>query len=200
MLVQALIYSIIVLSNTAQGKQFVNQLSSNWTLANRNGSIVLNNLSVPIGVHNALTDAKLTQNLLYGYNDVNLRWILYDDWTFTNYFQIDDNLNDNFVYLLEFLEIDTIASIYLNDKFIQFTNNQFIKYTTDDLYSHLMNGQNKLVIKLQSPVLYAKDLSVLYPYRVPPECPLDVQKGECHINFLRKQQCSFSWDWGMYEV
>jgi len=31
---------------------------------------------------------------------------------------------------------------------------------------------------------------------VPLECPPAVQKGECHINFIRKQQCSFSWDWG----
>ncbi len=23
-----------------------------------------------------------------------------------------------------------------------------------------------------------------------------MQKGECHVNFLRKEQCSFSWDWG----
>lgn len=38
--------------------------------------------------------------------------------------------------------------------------------------------------------------AVNYPYRVPPECPPDVQKGECHVNFLRKEQCSFSWDWG----
>ena len=28
------------------------------------------------------------------------------------------------------------------------------------------------------------------------ECPPIVQNGECHVNFLRKQQCSFSWDWG----
>ena len=31
---------------------------------------------------------------------------------------------------------------------------------------------------------------------MPLECPPAVQKGECHVNFLRKQQCSFSWDWG----
>ncbi len=31
---------------------------------------------------------------------------------------------------------------------------------------------------------------------MPLECPPTVQNGECHVNFLRKQQCSFSWDWG----
>lgn len=31
---------------------------------------------------------------------------------------------------------------------------------------------------------------------IPPECPNNVQNGECHVNFLRKVQSSFSWDWG----
>lgn len=33
-------------------------------------------------------------------------------------------------------------------------------------------------------------------FRIPPTCPPKVQRGECQVNFLRKQQCSFSWDWG----
>ena len=31
---------------------------------------------------------------------------------------------------------------------------------------------------------------------MPPVCPHSEQKGECHVNFVRKMQCSFSWDWG----
>jgi beta-mannosidase len=27
-------------------------------------------------------------------------------------------------------------------------------------------------------------------------CPASSQHGECHVNFIRKMQCSFSWDWG----
>jgi len=36
----------------------------------------------------------------------------------------------------------------------------------------------------------------LYTYDVPPACPPPEQKGECFFNFIRKQACSFSWDWG----
>lgn len=32
-------------------------------------------------------------------------------------------------------------------------------------------------------------------YEVPSDCPPSVYKGECHANFIRKEQCSFSWDW-----
>lgn len=31
---------------------------------------------------------------------------------------------------------------------------------------------------------------------MPPTCPPKVQHGECQVNMIRKQQCSFSWDWG----
>lgn len=31
---------------------------------------------------------------------------------------------------------------------------------------------------------------------MPPTCSHAIQNGECHVNFIRKMQCSFSWDWG----
>ncbi|GIY65432.1 beta-mannosidase [Caerostris extrusa] len=33
-------------------------------------------------------------------------------------------------------------------------------------------------------------------YVIPPTCPPPVQQGECHVNYIRKTQSSFSWDWG----
>nr|XP_046269073.1 beta-mannosidase isoform X2 [Scatophagus argus] len=61
----------------------------------------------------------------------------------------------------------------------------------------LKDGENVLKVSLSSPVLYASERRKAHPaYRVPPECPPDVQKGECHVNFIRKEQSSFSWDWG----
>ncbi|VDM75772.1 unnamed protein product, partial [Strongylus vulgaris] len=35
-----------------------------------------------------------------------------------------------------------------------------------------------------------------YGHEVPPVCPPVVYHGECHPNFIRKAQYSFSWDWG----
>ncbi|VIO90956.1 Uncharacterized protein BM_BM675 [Brugia malayi] len=45
-------------------------------------------------------------------------------------------------------------------------------------------------------------LSTIWPiqeqfgHTVPPVCPVSEFQGECHINFIRKTQASFSWDWG----
>jgi len=60
----------------------------------------------------------------------------------------------------------------------------------------LQNGSNVLDVFFTSPVSYAESQARLYTYDVPPACPPPEQKGECFFNFIRKQACSFSWDWG----
>lgn len=51
----------------------------------------------------------------------------------------------------------------------------------------LQDGENVLKVSFMSPVLYASERSKAHVgARVPPECPPDVQKGECHVNFIRK--------------
>ena len=57
----------------------------------------------------------------------------------------------------------------------------------------LKTGLNTVKVHFTSAVLYAKGQVKKFPYRVPPQCPVPVQRGECHGNFIRKEQCSFSW-------
>lgn len=57
-------------------------------------------------------------------------------------------------------------------------------------------GTNALQINFASPVIHGTIRSAAYPYDVPPDCPPDVQNGDCHVNFVRKEASSFSWDWG----
>ena len=74
-----------------------------------------------------------------------------------------------------------------------FSKNEFLKYTLENVNSKLNPGQNKLELHFLSPIEFAKNASDNYPYRVPVDCPPDVQRGECHVNKIRKQQQSFSW-------
>ena len=57
-------------------------------------------------------------------------------------------------------------------------------------------GNNSIGLSFWSAVDYSAKQSRSYPYPVPPNCTALVQNGECHVNFIRKEQCSFSWDWG----
>ncbi|XP_016014568.1 beta-mannosidase isoform X2 [Rousettus aegyptiacus] len=71
----------------------------------------------------------------------------------------------------------------------------FKRYSFD--ITSVVQAVNVIEVRFQSPVLYAAQQSRAHSsYQVPPNCPPSVQKGECHVNFIRKEQCSFSWDWG----
>lgn len=51
----------------------------------------------------------------------------------------------------------------------------------------LKDSENVLKVSFLSPVLYASMRRKAHAGApVPPECPPDVQKGECHVNFIRK--------------
>lgn len=46
-------------------------------------AISIKNQSLPSGVYTALEDTGITESALYSYNDINLRWIAFDNWTYT---------------------------------------------------------------------------------------------------------------------
>ena len=193
------VFLVNVVKNDNVPPNYLINLNSNWTLSNKNFNITINNLKLPISVTTALRKENLIPDPLYRYNDVYLRWIVQDDnWIFTNNFIIENfaNLNDSTTINIIFDTIDTIASVYLNEKFILAGNNQFLKYYAKGLNSKLNADLNTLVVRFASPINQAKLLASTYPYYVPNNCTPDVQHGECHVNFLRKEQCSFSWDWG----
>lgn len=51
----------------------------------------------------------------------------------------------------------------------------------------LKDDKNFLKVSFLSPVVYASERHKAHAGApVPPECPPDVQKGECHVNFIRK--------------
>lgn len=59
-----------------------------------------------------------------------------------------------------------------------------------------MQKKNRLEIAFESPIDAAKQNAARNNF-TPPECPPDRYNGECHMNFLRKMQASFAWDWGL---
>lgn len=95
--------------------------------------------------------------------------------------------------------MDTVSSIFINEQLVGITDNMFVQYEFS-VKQYLNRGENKITINIQSPVKYAErkheDHLSSKGYVVPPICPTIVQNGECHPNFIRKMQASFSWDWG----
>ncbi|XP_054550588.1 beta-mannosidase isoform X2 [Talpa occidentalis] len=131
----------------------------------------------------------------YRFNDLKYRWISWDNWTYSKEFKIPFNLSEWQKVIMIFEGVDTVSKILLNNITIGKTDNMFDRYSFD--ITRLLRAENRVELQFQSPVLYAAQRSAAHTsYQVPPACPPTVQKGECHVNFVRKEQCSFSWDWG----
>uniref|UniRef100_A0AAX7U0L8 Beta-mannosidase n=1 Tax=Astatotilapia calliptera TaxID=8154 RepID=A0AAX7U0L8_ASTCA len=170
-------------------------LNGKWRLSNSNGSLLLP-AQVPGCVHSALQQQGYITDPYFRFNDVSYRWIALDNWTYTTTFTLSAELSVKQKVLLVFDGVDTVGSVSLNGIAVGKTNNMFCRhdFSVKDL---LKDGENVLQVGLLSPILYASEQRKAHTsYVVPPECPPGVQKGECHVNFIRKEQSSFSWDWG----
>ena len=149
---------------------------------------------VPGTIHTILLAAKLIPEPYLGYNDVNLRYLIYRSWTFTKNFSLTNNFLSLGQFTLNFDQVDTVANITLNDCFLGQTNNMFLAYAFN-VNRTCLQLSNQLRLDFESPVTYAANQAKVYNDSVLPECPSPVQHGECHVQFIRKEPCSFSWDW-----
>ena len=91
--------------------------------------------------------------------------------------------------------LDTIAHLTWNGELIGKSDNQFVRYVYDIPKDHIKKGEHALQVDFLSATLQADKLASEYPYVVPDGFAPE-QFGERNRNFVRKEQCSFSWDWG----
>jgi beta-mannosidase len=165
---------------------------NDWIISN-NQSISVQGV-VPGTIHTILFAAKHIPDPYFGYNDINLRYLVYSSWTFEKKFSLADDFLSLTQFTIHFDQIDTVANITLNGCFLGRTNSMFIPYSFNVIRSCLQSS-NELRIDFESPVIYAANQAKAYNETVLPECPSAVQHGECHVQFIRKEICSFSWDW-----
>ncbi|KAL9972744.1 hypothetical protein ACROYT_G019109 [Oculina patagonica] len=182
-------YSILIRCDAVE----VN-LGGTWIVTNANKSISMHG-NVPGNVHTALYKNGTIRDPYFRFNDVKYRWIAYDNWTYTRSLEVSEDIISKTQILLVFEGLDTVAIILVNNIKVGQSTNMFHRYIFD-VKGALKTGLNKIEVRFTSAILYAKGQANKSPYRVPPKCPVPVQRGECHGNFIRKEQCSFSWDWG----
>ncbi|XP_056422453.1 beta-mannosidase isoform X2 [Hyla sarda] len=176
-----------------QSSVLVFSLNGQWAICNSNRSLQLHG-AVPGCVHSTLFSCGIIKDPYIGFNDVNYNWIVQDEWTYSKTFILPPEIRHWQKVNLVCEGIDTISTIVLNNVSIAKTQNMFSRYTVD--ISKVVKEKNYIEIKIESAVDWAKEKSTQHAYPIPPDCPPKVQNGECHVNFIRKAQCSFSWDWG----
>ncbi|XP_065207395.1 beta-mannosidase [Planococcus citri] len=169
--------------------------NTRWTLRNSNKTI-FKNVSNPSGIYTDLRNTNvLKEDLFYRFNDVAYRWVANDTWTYSLDFTIDDLLTQTSSQELLFHGLDGISDIYLNKRTLGQATNSFIRYRFD-VTNILQAGNNRIEIEFQSPIKSGITHSQNSIHSVPPSCVPSNYHGECHVNFLRRMQASFAWDWG----
>lgn len=169
-------------------------LDGTWNIENRNRSVSVVGL-VPGNVHSALQQAGQIEDPYYRFNDVVYKWISNDSWTYSRSFTLQESLLGNETVRLVCHGLDTVANVSINGVLVGSSDNQFVGYVFD-ITGLLQEGENTIKVEFQSAVDYAQRAFDSHPYLIPPTCPPADYHPECHANFIRKAQCSFSWDWG----
>ncbi|KAG0308074.1 hypothetical protein BGZ98_009058, partial [Dissophora globulifera] len=171
-------------------------LNGEWILSSSNKAVRCNAL-VPGQAHLDLLRANvIREDPYFGTNYVkdSLRAIIPTTWVFEREFFLED-LNYAFA-VLDCEGLDTLARVTLNGIVVGSTQNQFRHYFLD-VKSALKSGANELRIEFEEAVGHAKKQAEAYPYYVPDMFNMSAaQHGFPCRNFIRKEQCSFSWDWG----
>ena len=166
---------------------------NDWHI-NDNGTFSVQG-QVPGSIHTILLANNKIPDPYIGFNDLNLRYLVYHPWTFTKTFTLSESFLTNTKFTLRFDQVDTVTTITLNNCNLGQTNSMFLAYEFN-VEKSCLQTTNQLRVDFESPVLYALKQSIAYNITVEPNCPAAAQKGECHVQFIRKEPCSFSWDWG----
>ncbi len=187
-----IVFGIIIKSGVI--RMIKMKLTQNWIL-NYNGSdptrrSISVNVEIPSTVFESLLKNGLIEDPFYGLNEDTVRWVYESDWLYKTYFNVPEQLMRMKKIVLKFYGLDTLADIYLNGSKIASTNNMFRTYEFD-VKNILKPEQNELKIYFKSPTNYTKSEIKRNGHKL--------QIGSVGIpgvQYIRKAQYSFGWDWG----
>ena len=153
-----------LLSSSAQALQIFNLHDVDWTLTNCDGTIKVPG-SIPGEVHTDLMQADvISHDPYFRFNELNMSWVATEDcWHYTAPFklQLDGNL------YLRLQNVDSIASVYLNDYQLGDVHNTFRTFSFRLNEDVIKPDANTLKITLWGVTEYVKEKYNSYPYAVP---------------------------------
>lgn len=143
---------------------------------------------VPASVFQSLVaDGQIDRKELLA-NPEKFAWVSDKPWIFRKRFDLPADLADCGRLELVFDGLDTVASIWLNDKLIAKTANMFIPFRFD-VTDFLRPKANQLLVKFEPACAYAKALMARYT-SFDQSAILNP-----HRAYVRKAQYQFGWDW-----
>lgn len=123
-----------------------------------------------------------------GLNEKEVQWVADEDWEYEKEFETNKHTFTFSKLFLTFEKLDTIADIYLNDRYVASSSNCFDRVRIN-VKKYLVLGKNVLRVILHSPVKYVEEKYA--------QCSTPVNSnGMNGIVHIRKPQSHFGWDWG----
>lgn len=143
---------------------------------------------VPGCVHTDLRRAGKIPDPFWGSNELDLEWIAEKDWIYRCEFTARKSLLRHEHVELVAEGLDTFATVTLNGHEIGTGSNMFVLHRFD-VGGPLKHGRNVLEIAFRSPLAVIRE-------RMTPDHHPEWNDPVGGASLVRKEQCSFGWDWG----
>ena len=158
-------------------------LNRGWTVKSEDDSISFKT-DIPNEIHSALCEKGIIENPFFGDNEQVLQWVAEKNWIYEKSFDLDSEILKRESLEMLFKGIDTYAEVFLNDKKILQTDNQFREWRID-VKSILRQKDNHIKIVVLSPFSIEEQKVSQYGFQPP---------GDPRI-MTRKAQFVYGWDW-----
>lgn len=166
-------------------------LNGDWILQDYNDATKAYPATVPGAMMWDLEKNGVIPNIDWRDNEEKVQWPIYKDWQYSRSFIIDEAFLSEKKIELCCEGIDTLAEIYINEKFLANTNNMF-RVWKFDIKEFLIVGANTIRFVFKSIVPIMKEKQKIK--RLP--CWNSYYEDYAGKSWIRKMPCSFGWDWG----
>ncbi|HTR43569.1 MAG TPA: glycoside hydrolase family 2 protein [Pseudomonadales bacterium] len=140
---------------------------------------------VPGCVHTDLLRAGKIPDPFYRDNEKAVQWVGQSEWLYRRTFDVPEEVLRNERVLLRCEGLDTVATVKINGQDVGRADNMF-RLWEFDVRSALRAGENAIEISFESPFTYIKQH----------ESTQEPAKWVQGRAWVRKEPCSFGWDWG----
>ena len=140
---------------------------------------------VPGCVHTDLLAAGKIPDPFFRDNEKAVQWVGQSDWAYRGTFDVPEEVLKNDRLLLRCEGLDTLATVRINGREAGRADNMF-RVWEFDVKSVLRPGRNTIEIIFQSPFTYIRQ-------HESGQAPAKWIQGRA---WVRKEPCSFGWDWG----
>ncbi|MCE2570979.1 beta-mannosidase [Motilimonas eburnea] len=168
-------------------------LSGNWQLRSDAEHNISCDMPIPGDIHSALLAAQHIPDPYVGMNEAKVQWVGQTQWTVSHHFNLDANQLNVEAIELWLEQLDTMASISINQQQVYRASNQFKRHIVD-IKSAVKQGKNEISITFEPIAPIAAERAAKLPFPV----PWAVGNNQVpHMNTIRKAQCHAGWDWGL---